>query len=409
MKKRALYKQLWEDLVSEKSMILLSGPRQVGKTTFIQSIVGTDYANKNYFNWDIIDNKKVLIEDPYFFQSMDLKDSTRPLVVLDEIHKYRQWKDYLKGVYDKFHDQYVFAILGSGRLDINRKAGDALTGRFLEMHLFPFTIAELSNYQIKIKDFFKDPFGGIDQVNVKETALTWELLFNLGGFPEPFLSGKQSTWRRWSANYGQQIIRNDMRSLTDVKLVEDIETLFSLLPSRIGSPMSMNNLAKDMQVSFPSVKSWLNLFDHFYLTFRLSPWAMNISRSILKEKKVYLFNYPLINDEAFRFENMVALELYRAVRSWNEWGWGDFGLCYLRNKEKKEVDFLITNSQKPVLLIEAKFSDTAPASSLLEFQAQLKVPAIQLVNAPASTRRVIKSNNGNIGVFSASSWLATLP
>ncbi len=409
MKTRTLYKHLWKDLVAEKSMILLSGPRQVGKTTFMKNIVGADYPNKNYFNWDIIDNKKVLINDPYFFQTMDLKDSSKPLVVLDEIHKYRLWKDYLKGVYDKFHDQYVFAVLGSGRLDINRKAGDALTGRFLEMHLFPFTIAELLHAGIKIDDFLKDPFMGIDHIDVRDATFTWELLFNLGGFPEPFLSGKQSTWRRWSTNYGQQIIRNDIRSLTDVKLIEDIETLFSLLPSRVGSPMSMNNLAKDMQVSFPSVKSWLNLFDHFYLTFRLSPWATNISRSILKEKKVYLFNYPLIQDPSMRFENMVALELYRAVRSWNEWGWGDFGLSYLRNKEKKEVDFLITNNKKPIFLIEAKLSDTSPASSLLEFQAELKVPAIQLVNGPATTRKVIKGKNGKIGVFSASTWLATLP
>lgn len=203
MKTRTLYKKLWEDLVAEKSMILLSGPRQVGKTTFIQNIVGADYANMNYFNWDIIDNKKVLINDPYFFQSMDLKDSSRPLVVLDEIHKYRHWKDYLKGVYDKFHDRYVFAILGSDRLDMNRKAGDAMTGRFLEMHLFPFTIAELSQSAVEIDDFLKDPFAGIDQVHVKEAASTWELLFNLGGFPEPFLSGKISTWRRWSANYSK--------------------------------------------------------------------------------------------------------------------------------------------------------------------------------------------------------------
>ena len=409
MKTRAMYKQLWEDLISEKSMILLSGPRQVGKTTFIQDIVGTAYMNKAYFNWDIIDNRKTLIDDPYFFQSMDLKDKTRPLVVLDEIHKYRHWKDYLKGVYDKFHDGYVFAILGSGRLDISKRAGDAMTGRFLEMHLFPFTIAELSACRTEINSFLKDPFCGLDQINVKQSASTWEILFNLGGFPEPFLSGRQSTWRRWSVNYGRQIIRNDIRSLADVKLIEDIETLFSLLPTRVGSPVSMNNLAKDMQVSFPSVKSWLSLFDHFYLTFRISPWTKQISRSILKEKKVYLFNYPLVPDAALRFENMVALELLRAVRSWNEWGWGNFDLHYLRNKEKEEVDFLITNEREPILLIEAKLSDTTPSSSLLEFQAILKVPAIQLVHTPSTIRRVIKGNNGEIGVFSASTWLATLP
>lgn len=409
MKTRAIYQQLWKDLVAEKGMIFISGPRQVGKTTFVKDIISKEYPGVTYFNWDIVDQRKDLLKDPYFFQSVDIEGPGKPLVILDEIHKYRSWKNYLKGVYDKFHDRFAFAVLGSGRLDISKRAGDAMTGRFLEMHLFPFTAAELSNARIDIQQFLKDPFSGMDAVNTAQSSHVWEALFNLGGFPEPFLSGKESTWRRWSANYGKQIIRDDMRSLNDIKLIDDVETLFSLLPERVGSAISINNLAGDLQVSFPAVKSWLDLMDHFYLTFRISPWTQKISRAILKEKKLYLFNYPLIKDAAARFENMVALELLRAVRSWNEWGWGSFELFYLRNKDKKEVDFVLARDRRPFLLIETKLTNTAPASSLLEFQSVLQVPVIQLVHTPGTVRRVIAGEHGKIGIFSASRWLASLP
>ena len=409
METRSLYQALWKDLAAEKSMIFLSGPRQTGKTTFMQEIIAKNYPHTTYFNWDILDNKKTLLGNPYFFQSVDIEAGDRPLVILDEIHKYRQWKNYLKGVYDKFHDRFAFAILGSGRLDITKRAGDALTGRFLEMHLFPFTAAELSHSKTDLKQFLKAPISGMDLSDASESASVWKELFTLGGFPEPFLSGKESTWRRWSANYGRQIIREDMRSINEIKLIDDIETLFSLLPAKVGNPLSINNLATDLQVSFPAVKHWLGLFDHFYLTFRISPWTKKVSRAILKEKKLYLFNYPVIADAAARFENMVALELLRAVRSWNEWGWGDFGLHYLRNKDKKEVDFLLTKEHVPLLLIETKLTDTTPAPALLEFQSVLKIPAVQLVHTPGTVRRIISGKSGDVGVFSASRWLAALP
>lgn len=409
METRSIYQTLWKDLSAEKSMIFLSGPRQVGKTTFMQELIAKEYPHTTYFNWDIVDNKKTLLKDPYFFQAVDTEGPGRPLVILDEIHKYRQWKNYLKGVYDKFHDRFAFAILGSGRLDIGKRAGDAMTGRFLEMHLFPFTIAEWCHSRADIKQFLKDPFSGMDLVDAAKSASVWKELFNLGGFPEPFLSGKEATWRRWSANYGRQIIREDMRSLNEIRLIDDIETLSSLLPTKVGSPVSINNLARDLGVSFPAVKGWLDLFDYFYLTFRISPWTKKVSRSILKEKKLYLFNYPQIADPAARFENMVALELLRAVRFWNEWGWGDFGLHYLRNKDKKEVDFLLTKDHAPFLAIETKLTETAPSPSLIEFQSTLKIPAMQLVHTPGTVRRVISGKSGDIGIFSASRWLAALP
>jgi len=166
------------------------------------------------------------------------------------------------------------------------------------------------------------------------TADNFSSLWELSGFPEPFIKGKKSFWSAWSQTYGQQIVRNDLTTLADIRNLDLVETLFALIPSRVGSPFSINNLALDLKVAFDTVKNWLLLFDSFYLTFRISPWTKKISRSILKEKKIYLFNYPVIENEAARFENLVALELLRAVEMWKDRGWGNFALNYLRDKGK---------------------------------------------------------------------------
>ena len=317
MDKRTLYKKIWDQLSADKPMVMLAGPRQAGKTTFARDIVSKDFADVIYFNWDLAKDKSKLIADPVFFSKEPRGDiSSKPLVIFDEIHKYRDWKNYLKGVYDQFSSDYQFFITGSGRLEFSRKAGDSLAGRFLKFHIFPLTLAELLNRRRTLKDFLKAPLDGFDSAPAGE----------LSGFPEPFIKGKKTFWETWSAAYGQQIVRDDLLTVADIRNLDNVETLFALVPSRVASPVSINNLAGDLQVAFDTVKSWLLLFDSFYLTFRLSPWTAKISRSILKEKKIYLFNFPIIEDESARFENLVAMEFLRAVETWNDCGWGKFSL-----------------------------------------------------------------------------------
>jgi predicted AAA+ superfamily ATPase len=388
-------------------MVFLSGPRQVGKTTLSKEIA-KGFKNNIYFNWDILDHKKLLIKNPTFFENLNRKDESIPLVILDEIHKYRHWKNYLKGIYDEFFEDYKFLVSGSGRLDLYVKGGDSLAGRYFQFHLFPFTVAELSSEKRKFDGFVKDPLKGFDINDKKATQGIWQTLFNIGGFPEPFVKGKKSFFARWTKNYVTQIVREDIRSLYDIKKIDNIEILFALLPSKVGSPLSMNNIAEELQVSFGSIREWLKLFEIFYLTFRIGPWTKRISRAILKEKKLYLFNYPEIDEDSSKFENMVAAELLRAIYNWNEYGYGRFALHYIRNKEKEEVDFLIANNNKPVLLIETKLSEDIPAKSLINFQNILNVPAVQLVNKEGIFK-YIKNNRNRILVVTAHRWLSSLP
>ena len=403
--KRELYERIWRELSGEKPMVFLAGPRQAGKTTFARMVSST-FANSVYFNWDLVTNKRLLVEKPTFFEEVNRKDSSTPLVIFDEIHKYKRWKNYLKGVYDEFSGRYKFLVLGSGRLNVFQKGGDSLAGRYFLFTLWPLTLGELGGHRRPFKEFIKNPLEIEDSGKSLESV--WDLLSRVGGFPEPYLSGKETFYRKWSQGYGQQLIREDIRNMTAIKDVDSMEVLFSLLSSRIGSPLSMASLSRDVQVSFNSIRDWLNIFESFFLVFRIPSWGKRISRAITKEKKLYLYDYAHISNEARKFENMVAFELWRAVSNWNDLGLGDFGLHYVRNKEKEEVDFLITNDNDPILLVEVKLSEATPAKSLLKFQSALNVPAIQLVNKPYIHKRV--TNHGHqILITTASRWLATLP
>ena len=386
-------------------MILLSGPRQSGKTT-LAKIISKGFNNQVYYNWDDIPSKRKLIEDPYFFEKTDRMDESIPLVILDEIHKYSDWKNYLKGVYDSFADEYKFLVTGSGRLDLYQRGGDSLAGRYMKFHLLPFTYSELTNHQYSVP-YFLDHLLRFQEDKKTDYDL-WDSLFELSGFPEPFLKGEKDFYRLWSNNYQHQLLREDIRDSTQIKKFNSLEILYSLLPLKVGSPLSLSSLNSDVRVSVDSIKTWLEAFEMHYLIFRISPWTNKIPRAIKKDKKVYLFDYVQIDDAGIRFENMIGLELYRAILNWNDLGLGDFSLHYIRNKEKEEVDFLICKNHHPILLIECKLSDENISKNLIKFQNKLDVPAIQLVNKK-HIGRIVTNQKNKILVISAPRWLSFLP
>lgn len=404
MLSRQKYINIWNVLSRDKPIVFITGPRQAGKTT-LSELIAENFKNNLYFNYDIILNKQKIISDPLFFEKIDRIDSSIPLIILDEIHKYEGFKSYLKGLYDGFSKDYKFLVLGSGKADVYSKGGESLAGRYMQLRLFPLTISELSGIKPDHERFIENPLENVSSEGFWEI---WSQLNQYSGFPEPFLKSKKSFYNRWSNSYYRQIIRDDILSMNDIRKPEKQELLFSLLPTRIGSPLSLDSLAGDIGVSFNSVKSWIGVFESLFLCFRISPWTKNISRAITKEKKLYLYDYVLLSEPAQRFENMVALELFRAVTNWNDIGLGHFSLNYLRNREKQEVDFLIADKNKPLLLIETKLNETAVSENLIKFQNMLSIPAVQLVNRKGVFR--IQSNGKNkILIITAPKWLSTLP
>jgi len=406
MEKRTPYRNVWRELSREKSMIFLAGPRQSGKTTLSKLIAGS-FTNHLYWNWDISENRESFFENKNFFTNVVRKDASTPLIIFDEIHKYKDWKNYLKGVYDQFHKDFKFLVSGSGRLDIYQKGGDSLAGRYYLFHLFPFTISELSGTKREFADFLKDPLA-LSMKDSKVREGIWRQLAMLSGFPEPFLSGRETSYRRWSNIYARQLVREDIRDLTDIKAMQDIETLYTLLPSKIGSPLSVTSLAENLKVSYNTIRSWLDVLERFYLTFSIPTWTGKIARAIQKEKKYYLFDYARVKDDGAKFENMVACELFRAVTLWNDLGLDDFSLHFIKDKEKREVDFLVVKDGTPFLLIEAKLSDTQPAKPLTAFQNKLRIPAVQLT-LDGKGFRMMPNGENKILVAPAWQWLAELP
>lgn len=379
---------------AETKFVLLAGPRQVGKTTlakeWLQNLDG------QYLNWDIGEQREQILKKTF------LNSKNRPKsLLLDEIHKYPRWKNYLKGLYDELSKTIQVVVTGSARLDIYRKGGDSLFGRHELLRLHPFSIGELMHGTIKAP-----PTNWLDIKYGENSKLrkNWQQLTQFGGFPEPFTLADPLQHQRWSLRRRELLIKEDLRDVSDIKLVELVEHLYILLPDRIGSALSINGLAEEIGVAFNTISTWLKVLDHLYISFRISPYHQKIARSLKKEQKLYFWDWSQVSDPAKRFENMVASHLLKSVNAWTDLGYGEYDLLYWRNKEKQEVDFVITNKRKPVVIFECKLSDDSISDPLVKLSENLGgVPAIQLVETGSVDYRI-----NNARVINAANFLAEL-
>ncbi len=350
--------------------MLLAGPRQVGKTTSAKEWLGI--RNGTYLNWDVAEDRAMILGKSF------ISTGGPSTILLDEIHKYPRWRSYLKGLFDKEGARLHVVVTGSARLDIYRKGGDSLFGRYELLRMHPLSIGEVTHGTVP-----PPPSDWLSPGIHHGISENWERLLRFGGFPEPFVERDPLQHQRWSTRRRDLLIREDLRDLSEIKLIELVEHLYLLLPARVGSPLSINSLKEELQVAFDSVSSWISTLERLYICFRISPYHRKIARSLRKEQKLYLWDWSQLSDPAARFENMVACHLLKSVHAWNDIGHGEFGLNYWRNKEKEEVDFLVTQAGKPVVLFECKLSDVNVARPLADLSAELGgIPAIQLVATP---------------------------
>lgn len=370
----------------QKKFVFLTGPRQVGKT-YLASEVIKKFSGQ-YYNWDLSDDRREILAKSF------LDDQ---FVILDELHKYARWKNFLKGIYDKYHERLKILVTGSARLDIFQKGGDSLLGRYYLFHLHPLTMGEIEHSTRMIHpNEIEAPENGNKEL--LESLLRW------GGFPEPFYAASEEEHNRWSDLRRDLLVKEEIRDLTHIHLFSLVEHLILLLPHRVGSPLSINSLREDLQVSYNTIQSWLNIFERLFITYSLKPYTKKIQRSIHKEKKIYLWDWSQIKDEGNRFENLVASHLLKAIQTWRDLGFGDFELYFLRDRDRREVDFCITKGRNPWLLVEAKVSETQLSENLAYFSNRLNVPGIQLIQKPDVFKK-----SGRLTLISADRWLLTLP
>lgn len=364
--------------LSRKKMAFVSGPRQVGKTTLAKTL-GTNRATL-YRNWDETLFRRVWVKNPaQLVQEFKIHDtSSTHLLILDEIHKSKGWKQKLKGLYDEWGSEIQILVTGSARLNVFKKGGDSLMGRFLNFRLHPLSLGEAEQLKMRPPEdwkasLFKKPPSFSGQKIIEK------LLF-LSGFPEPFFSADKKIHRIWQQGRVEKIVREDLRDLSRIPELSQVEMLCSLLPTKIGSPLSIQSLREDLEVSFDTVKRWIKYLETLYYHFELRPWSKSLPRSLKKEPKIYLYDWTEVENEGPRFENMIASHLLKACHFWTDTGEGLFELHYLKNKEKLEIDFLITCEGRPWLCVEAKLSDGSIHPKLSKaFLSHLGVPLVQVL------------------------------
>lgn len=326
-------------------MVFVAGPRQVGKTTLARGLPG---GAEGYLNWDVAEHRERILR-----RELPRGD----LWIFDELHKYRLWRNYLKGLYDARRPQQRILVTGSARLDLYRYSGDSLQGRYHLLRLHPLSVAEL----------------GLAAVEDLEQLLA------LGGFPEPFFGGSEVEARRWSREYRNLLIREEVTSLERVQDLGRLELLMLELPERVGAPLSLNALREDLEVSHKTVASWVAILERLYGIFRLPPLGAPRLRAVKKAQKLYTFDWTQVPDSAARFEDLVACHLLKWVHFQQDTEGRDLELRYFRDLDGREVDFVVTERRRPVLMVECKASDAALDRGLRYLKARFpSCPAWQL-------------------------------
>ncbi len=332
-----------------RKMVFVGGPRQVGKTTFALGLLGAGRAGAShpaYLTWDDTADRERLLHG-------ELPAGQR-LVLLDEIHKFSRWRNLVKGFYDKHRPRVSFLVTGSARLDYYRKGEDSLQGRYHYYRLHPLSLREA------------DPGG---------RASTLEQLLRYGGFPEPFLRADDRELRRWQREHRERVVREDLRDLERVREISMIELLLQHLPNCVGSPLSVKSLSELLQVQHATVENWISMLERLYVCFRIAPYGSARIRAVKKEKKLYFWDWAQIAPEGARFENLVACQLLKYCHFIEDTEGFSMELRFLRDTDKREVDFVVLRDGRPEFAVECKSGDSQASRAALYFKERTSIPA----------------------------------
>jgi len=388
---RARYLEAAVEADLARKMVLVAGPRQVGKTTLARRILRR-WEVGAYLNWDNREDRREIRAARW--------PGGRGLVVLDEIHKWRGWKGWLKGEFDKHQEHLRFLVTGSARLDVYRRGGDSLQGRYHHHRLHPFSYAEAAGEGAR-----RRPRAGHElEIPAHGEPDLVAALLQFGGFPEPFLAQSARTLRRWQKERLERFFREDVRDLEPIRDLSTFELLADLLPRKVGSLLSLNALREDLEVSHRALTHWMAILETMYHVFRIRPFTGPRARTLTKMPKAYMWDASQVPDRAARFENLVASHLLKLCHFLEDSEGHPMGLHYLRDRQGREVDFLVAVGRKPWFAVEVKLSEARIDPTLVHFKQRLAIPWAYQVTLEG-TRDFVESG---VRVVPAGRFLAAL-
>lgn len=365
MHPRFYTEHLKNNLEKHSMMLFLMGARQVGKTT-ISRLLAKDHKDHVYINWDVEEDRLRILSGQRFIEDIFSpgRIGPKPLIIFDELHKYKDWKNFLKGFYDLYKDDYHIIVTGSALLNVFKKGGDSLMGRYIPYTIHPFSMGELNPNNLE--QITKPPF--------KVSKEDREALYEFGGYPTPFLSREREAYNQWKRTRRSQLFREDIRDLTQLHEVAQLELCAHSLEYQSGNILNRSTISNKIRVSNQTISRWIEVLKQFYLVFTIYPWTKNIPHSLIKEPKVYFNDWSFIEDPGMKFENFIASHLKKAVDFWCESGKGEYELFFLRDKRQREVDFLITRENIPWILVEAKTSEQKITPALHYYKEMTGAP-----------------------------------
>ena len=371
---RYLSGMIKNDLASK--IILLTGPRLSGKTTLSRMLC----EHFDYLNFDNPEHRLDLLDRSW--------DRRKPLIIFDELHKLKNWKSWIKGVYDTEGIPPALVVTGSAKLDTYKKVGDSLAGRFFQFRLHPLDLKELVLYGNRI-----------------DTRKALDSLLEIGGFPEPYLKGNVRFYKRWRRTHLDIILKQDLVDLENIRQISVLETLVQMLRRRVGSPVSYSSLARDLEVSDKTIKRWMTVLENMYIVFRVTPYHRNMARSLLKSPKFYFYDTgQVLGDEGVRLENVTACALLKEIQFRQDCFGEELQLHYLRTRDGREIDFYVTEDGRGKLMLEVKWADANRSMNFLLFDKHLPdAGKVQLVKELEKE----KTYPDGTEIRQAHSWLST--
>ncbi|MBN1611431.1 MAG: ATP-binding protein [Polyangiaceae bacterium] len=358
LRPRVYDQMLSEHLQSHRQMAFVSGPRQVGKTTACRGLASC------YLSWGKADHRRILQQGASAVAAcagVEQAGVPRPSLAFDELTDNPRWKSLLKGLFDSYADKVRLLVTGRSLLDESRRGGDSLGGRYLAYRMHPFSVRECVDTAI-----YDDPIGPPRPMAEDD----WQALVQHGGFPEPFLKRNEEFSARWRSRRRDRLVKKELREVAQGQELRTLQALAQRLAERSAERLSYLVLSDQMGAPADALRRSVDLLERLYLGFLVRPWSPNATKAPRKEPKWFLRDWSSLDDPEARAKTFVGCHLLKAVEGWTDLGFGQFELGYLRDRAKREVDFLVLRDGKPWFLVDVTTRETKLSETLARLQQQ---------------------------------------